>query len=76
MARQTDDPQGLFAAQLDTGRETRVDIERPVPVHLVYATAFTTPRGELRFRPDVYGRDHLVLEALEAAGVAVLDLPS
>ena len=73
---QTNDPQGFFQSRLDTGRETRIDLEQPVPVHLVYRTAFTTSRGELRFRPDIYGRDRLIRSALEEAGVVIADLPS
>jgi murein L,D-transpeptidase YcbB/YkuD len=76
LARQTDDPEGLFKSRLDTGRESRIDLDVPVPVHLVYRTAFTTPRGALRFRPDIYGRDRAILAALEDAGVAITDLPS
>ena len=76
LERQTDDPVGFFQSRLDTGRETRVNLETPVPVHLVYRTAFTTPTGELRFRPDIYGRDATVRAALEAAGVEIGGLPS
>ena len=76
LARQTSDPQGFFQSRLDTGRETRVDLDEHVPVHIVYRTAFTTPRGELRFRPDVYGRDREVLSALQAAGVEIGGLRS
>jgi murein L,D-transpeptidase YcbB/YkuD len=76
LSRQTDDPEGLFEAKLNTGRETRIDLDEHVPVHLVYRTAFTTPRGELRFRPDIYGRDRAILSSLEDAGVVIADLPS
>ncbi len=71
LERQTDDPRGLFQARLDTGRETVVPLETHVPVHIVYRTAFTTPRGDLQFRRDIYGRDARVLDALKAAGVAL-----
>jgi L,D-transpeptidase YcbB len=76
LSRQTDDPDGLFESRLNTGRETRIDLDQHVPVHLVYRTALTTPRGELRFRPDIYGRDRAILAALEEAGVVIADLPS
>jgi murein L,D-transpeptidase YcbB/YkuD len=69
---QTGDPRGFFEAQLATGRETRVDLETEVPVHLVYRTAFATERGRMQFRQDVYGRDRAVIAALEAAGVEVV----
>lgn len=76
LAPQTEDPEGLFHARLNSGNETRIDLDEHVPVHLVYRTAFTTPKGELRFRPDIYGRDRDVLSALRAAGVEVDDLRS
>lgn len=71
LAPQTDDPEGLFRSRLNTGRETRINIEPPVPVHLIYRTAFTDGRGGLEFRRDVYGRDARIWEALERAGVAL-----
>lgn len=76
LAPQTNDPEGFFRAKLNTGKETRVDLDRPVPVHLVYRTAFSSPRGEIQFRPDVYGRDAQILSALENAGVEIADLRS
>jgi L,D-transpeptidase YcbB len=44
-------------AQVD--REERLDVKlnRPVPVHFVYLTAFATENGMVQFRPDIYGRD-------------------
>jgi murein L,D-transpeptidase YcbB/YkuD len=69
---QTADPRGVFEAHLATGRETQVNLETEVPVHLVYRTAFADDRGHVQFRPDVYGRDDAVIAALEAAGVEVV----
>ena len=71
LSRQTSDPQGFFHSRLDTGRETRVDLEDPVPVHIVYRTAFTHTTGQLNFREDVYGRDARIWRALANEGVAV-----
>jgi murein L,D-transpeptidase YcbB/YkuD len=71
LARQSDDPEGLFKRYLNSGSETRVNLEQPVPVHLVYRTAYTKPDGGMEYRNDVYGRDARILEALRAAGVAI-----
>ena len=68
---QTDDPEGLFHSILDTGRETKVDLEKHVPVHIIYRTAFTDERGRAEFRRDVYGRDAKIWAALRQAGVAL-----
>ncbi|PRY95239.1 murein L,D-transpeptidase YcbB/YkuD [Hasllibacter halocynthiae] len=69
LAAQEDEPQDFFDSILGTRAERRVDLEDPVPVHLVYRTAFTDHRGTLHTRPDVYGRDARLLAALLAAGV-------
>ena len=71
LARQSDDPVGLFRAHLDTGRENTISLEQPVPVHLVYFTAWPTPKGRIEYRRDVYGRDGRIFDALEQAGVAL-----
>ncbi len=69
LAEQADDPQGLFHGILNTGRETRLDLEHPIPIHLIYRTAFVTASGEAHYRRDVYGRDAAIWNALERAGV-------
>ncbi|MEO0916843.1 MAG: L,D-transpeptidase family protein [Pseudomonadota bacterium] len=71
LAVQEEDPQGQFQRILSTGRETQVDLEQHVPVHLVYRTAFTQAKGRTQFRVDIYGRDAKIWKALEAAGVSL-----
>ncbi|XDA99879.1 L,D-transpeptidase family protein [Sulfitobacter sp. LCG007] len=70
LASQQSDPAGFFDRNVSNGREQRVDLETPLPVHLIYRTAFTTPRGQTQYRRDVYGRDAAIWEALSKAGVA------
>ncbi len=72
LAVQTDDPQGSFARVLNTGAETSVPLEQPVPVHLVYFTAWPNAKGQMGYRADVYGRDGDIWRALGAAGVAMM----
>jgi L,D-transpeptidase YcbB len=69
LARQEADPKTFFDTILESGKQTRVNLVEPVPVHLIYRTAFTTAKGKTNFRRDVYGRDTLIWEALERAGV-------
>ena len=71
LALQEDDPEGYFKRVLKSGNETRVDLEDDVPVHLIYRTAFTTARGGLEFRRDIYERDTKIWSALSRAGVAL-----
>ena len=71
LAPQTEDPQDFFQSRLRTGAETRVNLDQPVPVHIVYRTAFTDASGGLHFRGDIYGRDRAIWAALSRAGVTV-----
>lgn len=71
LAKQESDPEGFFQAHLRPGREERVDLNEPVPVHLVYRTAFTNVTGSLQFRRDIYNRDARIWNALAREGVAV-----
>jgi murein L,D-transpeptidase YcbB/YkuD len=71
LAPQTSDPEGYFQSVLATGRETVVPLEKPVPVHLIYRTAFTSAKGHIQFRRDIYGRDAKIWDALAREGVAL-----
>ncbi|SFS55964.1 Murein L,D-transpeptidase YcbB/YkuD [Sulfitobacter marinus] len=71
LARQEADPVAFFKAQLATRRETFVHLDVELPVHLIYRTAFTTPRGHTQYRADIYGRDAKIWDALSKAGVAM-----
>lgn len=69
LAWQSDDPEGLFKSKLNSGRETKVDLVEPLPVHLVYRTAVGQPKGHMTYRRDVYGRDAAIWNALAREGV-------
>ncbi|WP_416376504.1 L,D-transpeptidase family protein [Thalassovita sp.] len=71
LARQTDDPKGQFQSILKTGRETKVELEQHIPVHIIYRTATIPAKGKAHYRRDVYGRDAHIWDALEQAGVAL-----
>lgn len=47
-----------------SGRTRKLSVKRRVPVLLVYRTAEVDDQGIVYFRPDFYGRDARVLEAL------------
>ena len=76
LAKQTRDPEGFFQDKLATGKEQQVNLEKPVPVHLIYRTAFITNKGRVEYRRDVYGRDAKIWKALSQAGVALRALQS
>ena len=71
LAPQTSDPEGVFHRALRSGNETRLVLETPVPVHLIYRTAVTNARGHTEYRADVYGRDARIWDALARAGVVL-----
>ena len=71
LAKQTGDPEGFFQAKLQTNKEQHVNLKDPVPVHIIYRTAFTTPKGKTQFRRDIYGRDARIWNALQKAGVVL-----
>lgn len=68
LSRQTDDPAAMFQRARDRERETWLKLTPPVPVHLVYFTAWPGPDGRIRLFDDIYGRDARIWEALQAQG--------
>ena len=46
------------------GGSPRIPVARPLPVYILYWTAFVGPGGLVQFRDDVYGRDHRLAAAL------------
>lgn len=60
------DPAGELRAALAAGTTRQIDLARPVPIYVVYFTAWVDDAGILQFRPDVYGRDPDLLRALTA----------
>ncbi|KIC42762.1 peptidoglycan-binding protein [Ruegeria sp. ANG-R] len=74
LAKQQEDPKAFFHRVLNTGKETKVNLDEPVPVHLIYRTAYIGPMGDVQYRRDVYDRDRKIWEALQKAGVALPDV--
>lgn len=71
LERQEADPEAFFAGILKTGAETPVRLKDPVPVHLVYFTAYPDARGHIQYRRDIYGRDAALFRALTEAGLTI-----
>ena len=71
LAKQVGNPEEVFQMHLRSGRERRVDLEVPVPVHLVYRTATVPADGRVQFRRDIYGRDGRIWNALAREGVVL-----
>lgn len=71
LKRQVRNPEAFFKERLATRRETVVELQEHIPVHLAYRTAFTQAKGNIQFRRDVYGRDARIWKELERAGVSL-----
>ncbi|WP_377187742.1 L,D-transpeptidase family protein [Ruegeria meonggei] len=74
LAKQEEDPKAFFHRVLASGKETTVQLDQHVPVHLIYRTAYIGPKGEVQYRRDVYDRDRKIWDALQKAGVALPDV--
>ena len=49
---------------LETGVEKTVSLPKPIPVYVLYWTAWAEEDGTVQFRDDIYGRDQKLLAAL------------
>jgi len=62
-----DDPDWTKAkviTAIKSGIETKIQLTRPVAVHIIYLTAWVDDQGLIQFRQDVYERDALLVKAL------------
>jgi murein L,D-transpeptidase YcbB/YkuD len=57
-----------IARAVASGRTLRARLATPVPVRLVYRTAWIDADGTLQFRPDIYARDAALARRLQARG--------
>ena len=52
---------------IKSGDQVNANLTKPVPLHWVYVTAWSTSDGVVQFREDIYGRDGLGTPAVAAA---------
>ncbi len=64
------DRNALLAA-IARGHTRFIELDEPVPVYLVYLSSWVDADGKVNFRPDVYGRDRRVADALAQPDVPV-----
>ena len=51
-------------ALIDSGSTTTIYLKNPLPVYIVYFTAFVSAQDELVYRRDIYERDDAIADAL------------
>ena len=66
-------PEALQAA-IDSGEQKTITLEHPLPVHILYWTAWVEPDGAVQFRKDIYGHDEQLERALAEEPPVWLDL--
>lgn len=57
---------GRIEASFDSAHNRSVILPKPLPVHIMYWTAFVDDKGRLHFRDDVYGLDKLLDRTLRS----------
>ena len=57
-----------IGAEIASGRNTKIPLDRPLPVLVLYWTATADENGITGFRADIYGRDKTLLSALANRG--------
>ena len=66
-------PEALQAA-IDSGENQQISLSKPLPVHILYWTAWVEPDGTVEFRKDIYDHDAQLEQALAAEPPVWLDL--
>ncbi len=64
LAREGHPSADRIEALVKSGQTQTIHLKKPVPIYIVYLTAFLSDEGEVSFRRDVYGRDGRLLQAL------------
>jgi murein L,D-transpeptidase YcbB/YkuD len=64
MLAQADGIDDKFSKAMATGKETFVDLNKDIPVRLMYHTAYLGDDGRVHFAEDIYGWDNDVATAL------------
>jgi murein L,D-transpeptidase YcbB/YkuD len=60
-----DEPLEVIHRKVATGDTVRKSLAQPVPVFVLYHTAFASPGREVEIRPDFYGRDEALWQRLQ-----------
>lgn len=56
---------------IESGATRTMPVPAPLPVYILYWTAFVNRDGKMNFRPDPYGRDAATIDALASLGARI-----
>ena len=48
---------------LTSQEETKIDLPKEIPIHIIYMTSWVNDKNQLQFRDDIYNRDKRLIEA-------------
>lgn len=57
-----------IVAVMHSGIQKQVMLQKPVPVHIIYQTAWVDNTGRVHFRHDIYGHDQYQMMSLQHEG--------
>jgi hypothetical protein len=60
--------------EIASGAQKSIDLPKPLPVHILYFTAWVDKGGTVHFRRDLYGHDAKLARALAEEPIVELDL--
>ena len=64
----------MLSAAIASGTTQKLALREPLPIYVLYWTAMANDDGTVAFRPDLYGRDHRLMDTLAGAGPGRLAL--
>ena len=56
---------------IDQGETRYLPLQRKLPVYFLYWTAFAGADGEVKFIPDIYGRDKRMIPAMRTNSLRI-----
>ncbi|MGR9051553.1 MAG: L,D-transpeptidase family protein [Gammaproteobacteria bacterium] len=57
------------AETFDSDEEKIISLRHPIPIHVLYWTAWVDEAGLANFRKDIYGRDRALIKAIRSASL-------
>jgi murein L,D-transpeptidase YcbB/YkuD len=59
---------------MESGETTTISLQKKLPVYFLYWTAISSPEGEIKYSPDVYGRDRRLIAAMRTKEIRIASI--